>query len=196
MKNGVVARRREKFIKLMVNAVGPDDMIKIYKSIWPTCKKDSTARVQAYKLLQNPDISNAIEGLRREKEEIIKAAQKKEIERIAIEQIISENVIDAKLSSIVTGAFVRKRKVAAFNATTKQWHVGTVEEEPDESAIVAAARQLYKRKGSYAPIKIANTNKEGEDLPPPIHVTIDYTKLTLEELETLKSIHDKLAAGH
>lgn len=154
MTKGSTDAKRQKFIREMVTVETVAGMIVAYKKAYVTCKKDETARVNAYKLLQIPAIVQAIDKLKVAREELLNEARKKEIEKIAREQVISETQIDAKLSSIIAGTFKRKKKLAAFDRDTGKWHIGTVEEEPDDTAVVSAANLLYKRKGSFAEKKI------------------------------------------
>lgn len=128
--------------------------IAAYKDAYPTCKKDETARTASYRLLQDRTIWEAIDKGLAEKEEIVKKARQRQIEKMAAEQVISEVQIDAKLSSIVIGQHKTKRKVAAFDKDSLSWYTETIEEEADEKTIVKAADLLYKRKGSYADTKI------------------------------------------
>jgi len=60
----------------------------------------------------------------------------------------------------------------------------------DTLEIIRAIGELNKMEGDYAPTKVAPTNVKGEDLQPPL----DYSKLSVAELEALKAIHDKHAA--
>lgn len=156
MLKGSIQARRDRFIKGMIDygSQSVADMVRAYKLAYPQCQKDETARVSAYKLLQVSTVWQAIDKGLKEKEEAIRSAKAKEIERIAREQIISETQIDARLSAIVMGTHRKKRNVVAFNKETKQFHKMVLEEEPDESAMVAAANLLFKRKGSFAPVGV------------------------------------------
>lgn len=150
MTKGIIHSRREKFVSLMVEVTTGEQMIAVYKQCFPACKKDSSARASCYRMLQDDDIVTAIDKLKREKEAAIKKAKQKEIERLAKDQVISEVQIDAKLSEIVVGKYVRRRKVVVFNPDLKKHETITVEEEPSERAIISAAKGLYDRFGSYA----------------------------------------------
>lgn len=156
MINGSIKARRDLFIKHMI-AGGHESvaaMIEAYKKSFPTCKKDSTARVGAYALLQHPDIVDAIDRGIKEREEMLKKAKQKEIERIAREQVISETQIDAFLSALVTGTHKKKRAVVVYDRVDKAFKKHVLDEEADENARVAAANLLYKRKGSFAPTQV------------------------------------------
>ncbi len=152
MLKGSIQAMRDRFVKEMIDygSQSVADMIRAYKTAYPRCTKDETARVGSYKLLQVDTIVAAIDKGLREKEEAIRSAKAKEIERIAREQVVSETQIDARLSAIVMGTHRKKRNVVAFNKETKKFHKIVLEEEPDESAMVAAANLLFKRKGSFA----------------------------------------------
>lgn len=161
MTKGSTNARLEKFIRLMVPVTEVADMIAVYKDCFPNCKKDSSARVGAYALLQKPDVVAAIDALKRENEEMLKKAKQKEIERLAKEQVVSELQLDAVLSQIAMGTYKRKKVVTAFNKTSGTFHRADVEETPDETAMIAAANTLYKRKGSFAPTQIQHEAGDG-----------------------------------
>lgn len=154
MTKGVTHSRREQFIQLMVDVVTSDDMIRVYKACFPNCKKDTSARSACYRMLQDVELVRAIDKLKQEKEEAYKKARQKELERQTRERIVTELQLDAKMSDIVMGHHIRKKKVVVFNPVTKLHQTVTIDVEPDETAIIAAADKLYKRKGSYAEKKI------------------------------------------
>jgi len=154
MTKGVIHHRRQLFIQAMIEVNTVAEMVRAYKSAYPVCKKDETARISAYRLLQDNTIVQAIDKLKREKEEAIKKAKLKEIERVAREQVASELQLDATLSQIALGIRRRNKKIVVFNPDTKKHQTVTVEVEPDETAVIGAANLLYKRKGSFAEKKI------------------------------------------
>lgn len=156
MTRGSVQARWDLFIKHMIEygSVSVPDMIRAYKVAYPACKKDETARTSAYKLLQHSDIVAAIDRGLKEKEDALKRARQKEIERIAREQVITETQIDAVLSNIVTGTLKKKRSTVVYDRVDKNFKKYTEDVEPDETARVAAANLLYKRKGSFAPTQL------------------------------------------
>lgn len=152
MISGSVQAKRKIFIREMI-AGGTESvaaMIIAYKKAYPTCKKDSTARVSAYNLLQNPDIVRQIDNGKREKEELIKRVQREEIERLAREQIVSQTQIEAVLSSIAMGKFRRKKVIAAVDVKSKKVITGEIEEAPTETDMIAASDKLLKIKGAYS----------------------------------------------
>lgn len=138
----------------MVPVTTAAEMIAVYKECFPNCKKDASARSACYRMLQDVDIVAAIDKLKQEKEEALKKARQKEIERLAREQIATETEIDAVVSNIATGKRIRKKNLIVWNPSTKKHETLTVEVEPDENAIIAAADKLYKRKGSYPVVKV------------------------------------------
>lgn len=154
MTKGIVHARREKFIRLMVPVTTAAEMIEVYKECFPTCKKDASARSACYRMLQDVEIVAAIDKLKQEQEGMLRDAKRKEIERMAKEQVASETQLDAVLSAIALGSRTRKKKVVVFNPAAKVHQTVTVEEEPDETDIIGAANLLYKRKGSFAEKKI------------------------------------------
>ena len=156
MIKGAIQARRDKFVKEMI-AYGSESvatMIRAYKASFAQCKSDETARTSGYRLIQDPHIKDAITKGLQLKEEALQKAKKKEIERQAREQVVSETQIDAKLSAIVLGTHKRKKIVVKYDPSDKKFMKTTLEEDPDETAMVAAANLLYKRKGSYAEKKI------------------------------------------
>lgn len=155
MLQGAVKARRDNFIKEMIayGSQSVENMIKAYKASYPSCKSDVTARTSGYRLIQDPYVMNAITVGLQEKEEAIKRARQKEIERLAKEQVATEIELDAQLSQIALGRHVRKKKVAAFNKEG-QLLVGTVDEVPSGTEMIAATNLLFKRKGSFAPIGV------------------------------------------
>lgn len=161
MTKGVVDSRRKKLIRLMVEVDDVPGMIAAYKAVFTTCKKDTSARVNCYRLLQEPDFVAAIDKLKQEREDALKKARQKEIERIAKEQVVSEIQLDAVVSQIAMGTFKRKKIVTAFNKTAGTFHKAEIEEAPDETAMIAAANILYKRKGSFAPTQIQHEAGDG-----------------------------------
>lgn len=183
MTKGSVEARRQAFIKAMVPVESVAGMIEAYKKAYPTCKKDSTARVNAYVLLQNPDIVRAIDDLKREREAVIVKAQKEEIERLARAEIVSQAQLEAKLSKIAMGTFRRKRVIAAVDTKNGKIIKAEVEEAPTETDMISAADKLFKIKGAYAPekqvheagdsfleaMKALHARKPKKDVPPGSH---------------------------
>lgn len=145
----------------MVPVTTAAEMIEVYKACYPNCKKDTTARVNCYRLLQDTHIVAAIDKLKREQEDMLRSAKQKEIERLAKEQVASEIQLDGILSDIALGRRTRKKKVVVFNPAEKKHQTVTVEVEPEESAMIAAADKLYKRKGSYAAAKVQHEAGDG-----------------------------------
>lgn len=161
MTKGIIQARREKFVKLMVPVTTAEEMIAVYKACFPNCKKDASARSACYRMLQDVEIVAAIDKLKQEEEAALKAAKQKEIERQARALVATEVELDAVLSQIATGKRTRKKKVLVFNPVEKKHQAVTVETEPDENAMIAAADKLYKRKGSYAAAKVQHEAGDG-----------------------------------
>lgn len=68
-------------------------------------------------------------------------------------EILTETEIDLIMSRIVDG-----------NIEVREYIKGeTVIRDTTPMEIIAAADKLYKRKGSYAPLKVADTDKDGND---------------------------------
>jgi phage terminase small subunit len=153
MTKGSIDAKRKIFIQEMVPVTTVAGMIEAYKKAYPTCKKDTTARVGAYALLQNPDIVKAIDELKKEREAIIAKVQKEEIERLARAEIVSQAQLEANLSKIAMGTFRRKRVIAAIDIKSGKIIKGEVDEAPTETDMISAADKLLKIKGAYAPDK-------------------------------------------
>lgn len=149
MKFSTVEAKRKLFIQGMIEAENLQQQIAAYKKAYPSCKSDKSARVRCYKMLQTIDILDAIKKGKQEKEETIKEARKQERIKIAREGVAHELELDAILSSIALGTYTRKRKVPVFNKISKVFELVSIEENPTETDIIAAADKLYKRKGSY-----------------------------------------------
>lgn len=160
MVKGAIYARREKFIKLMVTVEDVAGMIKAYKEAYPACKKDETARVSAYRLLQQSTIVREIDRLKKKREAQLEEARRAEIQRIAREQVATELEVDAAMSLIATGRYRQKRLVVKYDAQKQEFVEKVVDEGPDPSAMVSAADKLYKRKGSYKPLTVQH---EGGD---------------------------------
>ena len=160
MTKGVVQARRQKFIDLMIKVDGIPGMIQAYKTCYPACKSEGAARANAYKLLQDATISEAIDKGKREIAEQIKEAEKAERIRLAKESVAHESEIDAALSNIALGKHKRKKKIPIYNREKSAYEILTIDEEPTGAEMVAAGDKLYRRKGSYAPTSIKH---EGGD---------------------------------
>lgn len=154
MTKGSKNAKHEIFIKAMVPVNTVAGMISAYKKAYPLCQKDETARVGAYRLLQNDTIVQAIDKLKIEREDLIKKAQKEAIETIAREQILSQTQIESVLSLIASGKFRRKRVIAAVDVKSKTVVTGEIEEAPTETDMIAASDKLLKIKGAYAPLAV------------------------------------------
>lgn len=155
-----VEKRRKRFIELMVDAISPEEELIAYKTVYPNCKSDKSAMTACGRLLKNVDIQRAIETEKIKREEEIKEAKRKERIRKALDQVATQEEIDAKLSAIALGVHKRNRKVPVYNRESKKYEILSIQEEPTESDIVAAADKLYRRKGAYAPMAIKH---EGGD---------------------------------
>lgn len=153
-KRHLLEIKNKKFIELMIEASTAEEQIKAYQAIYPQCINKEAARVNSYKKLQEAGIKDAINEGKKKKEDEIRQAQKEERIRLAKEQVAHEAELDAQLSDIARGTRKRTRKVVVWNKITEAHQVVSVEEEPTETDIIAAADKLYKRKGSYAPVGI------------------------------------------
>lgn len=89
------------------------------------------------------------------REKMLPAVLKKELNAA----VATDSELDVILSQIARG----KCKV-------EEWIKGEVVlRDVRPSEIIDAADKLYKRRGSYAPVKQANTNAAGEDVEPPLN---------------------------
>lgn len=142
-----VNKRHETFIKEMILH---GDQVKAYIKAYPKSGKEN-ARVQSYKLLQNPTIGNVIRDKRKEIADAEFEALKQERVQQAIKGTIEVWEADAVLSDIIMGKMTHKRKVVVFNKEKKVYETVVIEEAADHTAKVAAVREFFKRKGAYAP---------------------------------------------
>jgi hypothetical protein len=152
MIKGSIDARKKLFIREMING-GTESvarMIIAYKKAYPQCKKDESARSSGYRLIQEVAVQQAITKGMQQREEMMKAAQAKEIQRIAAEQIASQTQIEAKLSQIALGTHKRKRVIAGIDIKSGKIVKGEIDEQPSERDMVAAADKLLRIKGSYA----------------------------------------------
>lgn len=149
IKFSKVVEKQEIFIQGMIEAGSIQEQIAAYKKAYPTCKTDSGARVNCYKLLQITTILEAIKKGKREKEDALNEFKKKERIRLAQAEIAHEAELDANLSSIALGNHTFKRRIPVFNKMSNKYEVLTVEVGPTGFEMIAAADKLYKRKGSY-----------------------------------------------
>lgn len=154
MTKGSIDAKRKIFIREMIIAESVAGAISAYKKAYPQCKSNESARVGAYRLLQNVTIVQAIDKGKQEREEQIKRAQHDELQRIAREQIVSQTQLEAVLSQIATGKFTRKRIIAAIDVKSGKLIKADVDESPTETDMISAADKLLRVKGAYAPEKV------------------------------------------
>ncbi|MEO6610732.1 MAG: hypothetical protein ABIT05_01325 [Chitinophagaceae bacterium] len=181
-------KRRQHFIRLMIEAGSPEEELQAYRTAYPGIKSDKSVMTSSGRLLKIMEIADAINKGKREREEEMNEIRKQERIRIAVAQVAHETEIDAKLSQIAMGTYRRKRKVPAYNRKTKVFEIISIEEEPSETDIIAASDKLYRRKGSYAVTKTDITSG-GEKIK--ANTPINLTKVPLETLlELAKHIND------
>lgn len=84
------------------------------------------------------------------------------------EAILTEMELDAIVSQIASG-----------NCTVEEWVKGeAIIRQVNPTEVLNAVDKLYKRKGSYAPIKQATTKTDGTDVPlPALTITVTADKL-------------------
>lgn len=93
-------------------------------------------------------------------------------------EIASEIEIDLVLSKFIMGG-----------ATVEEFIKGeAVIRGISPMEVIAAADKLYKRRGSYAPVKQAQTDSKGNDVP-------DINKLAPDDLNSLLAIKKNLTGG-
>lgn len=149
-------RRHQVFIDQMILH---NDAIKAYKAAYPNCKKDTTARVNSYKLLQITTIAAQIATGLEENRRVVHEARRKQLEKEAQENVISEAEVDAVLSKIITGEMEQEKKAVVYNRDKGKFETVTYFEKPDATQRINAADKYYKRKGSYAPSKTEDVTK-------------------------------------
>ena len=155
-----VRMKWEKFAKLMIDVTDLAGQIKAYKKVYPNCKKKDAAIASSYKLLEKAEVKAIIDNGRREKESMLREAIRNEQIKLAQQRIAHELELDAVMSDIVMRRQTRKKQQPMFNPDKKAFEMIVIEELPSESDQVQAARELYKRKGSYA---VTTVKHEGGD---------------------------------
>lgn len=93
------------------------------------------------------------------------------------------------LTKLIQGQVKVPYTEVKWNPKTGKFQTIKFVELAAHSVRVSAIAELNKMEGDHAPTKVATVTKDGEDIPPPI----DYSKLSVAELEALKAIHDKCA---
>jgi IS30 family transposase len=93
-------------------------------------------------------------------------------ENAAAEEIrqsqLSENLkseIGAQIASTMELDLAMSKIAMGYLEVEQMLEDGPIIRSVTPGEMVAAARELYKRRGDYAPIKQANTTKSGEDIP-------------------------------
>lgn len=93
------------------------------------------------------------------------------------------------LTKLVQGKIKIPYSEKKWNPDTKKFETLKFVELPNHTARISAIAELNKMDGDYAPAKVAQTDSKGDDLP-----VTDYSKMSLKDLEALKSIHEKYAS--
>jgi hypothetical protein len=160
----------EKQLEFCKNYVSSGSAADAYKKAYK-CKNVSSCRTNGSKLLKKEDVQTFIDKLRRAKEEQIIAGRKKEIEDLK-EQVLHEIELDVMHSQICRGAMlveeiyqvreyvpVQKDDSGQLVPGSGRWAVTfkRVTRAPNIREKQISSDLLYKRKGSYAPLKIRAT---------------------------------------
>lgn len=121
------------------------DFLQEFTTIYNVCDKTFDSLLKTAK--ERHEVENkAKEQLRGT---ILSEALKSEIQA----EILTEQELDLIMSRIVDG-----------NIEIREYIKGEpIIRDTSPMEIIAAATQLYKRKGSYAPLKVADTTVEGKD---------------------------------
>jgi hypothetical protein len=114
----------------------------------------------------------------KEKEAARLSVTTEEIQKAAKEAIISDLEIEAVLCNIIKGNYHVHEIVKG----------GVILREVSPMEMINAAKTIYTKRGSNAPTKIAQTNKEGNDIP---QNNFDLSKLSDAELRLIAEIQSK-----
>lgn len=139
------------------------DQIKAYMTAYPKAKEE-TARVESYRLLQIPTVSEAI----KEHSEKIKAiATQKAAEEL--KEVIVGNTLTAHrkreiLHGIAEGTLAIKVKKRFWDKVQEKYVIKEVSQFPDHTTRMKAIDLDNKMTGDYAPEKQALTDVEGNDV--------------------------------
>jgi hypothetical protein len=96
------------------------------------------------------------------------------------------------LTKLIQGQVKVPYTEVKWNPKTGKFQTIKFVELAGHSVRVSAIAELNKMEGDHAPTKVACTTKDGEDIAP----LLDYSKMSVEELQELKAIHDKYAVKH
>jgi hypothetical protein len=150
------------------------------KDSYLKCFKTSSAKSagpSAHNLLKKQEIKDYIDKLKRDKEKQMQETRKQELELIK-EQVLTEIELDFFHSQVLRGEImveeviptreyvpVEKDDKGNVILGTGRWAVSfkSVRRKPNIREMQISADQLYRRKGSYAAIKIKPTRGDNDD---------------------------------
>lgn len=157
----VTPKKHLEFIRLVVEGTNQSEAYKL------TCGNKSltsqSAKVKGSQLAKK--YKNEIQLERQKRSDMVTAAKDTEVVKNALNEVLSQAQVDAKLSKIINGDLI---EITALNAFGK---VFTNEVTPTISQVLGAIDLYNKRFGSNAPIK-KDITSNGEKLPTPTIVKL------------------------
>ncbi len=101
----------------------------------------------------------------------VKANEKAKQTRKAIDQVLNDTLTEETVAAFKEGLKsdleleVILCQIATNNAQVEEWIAGEkIMRGVLPGEIIAAVREIWKKRGSYAPVKNALTNKDGDDI--------------------------------
>ncbi|HRN79831.1 MAG TPA: hypothetical protein PKY29_06110 [Ferruginibacter sp.] len=105
-----------------------------------------------------------------------------ELKSAVEESIASDLELEAILCKIATGG------ISIFDWVNNK----PVLRDVTPMEMIAAIDKLFKKRGSYAPSKVANTDTNGNDVPAPPVFEIQYKKMPTELLEKYVRLYEEI----
>jgi hypothetical protein len=126
------------------------------------CKKfqKSDRTIDTYWKIAQEQHSNKQQGIKRELAELDKEAAIEARKRA----IMTSEERKEFLSKVIKAEIKTIRKKMWLDIETGKWKALPIEEDPSIFDRIRAMSELNKMDGEYAPIKVANTNKDGLDV--------------------------------
>lgn len=176
----IITKRHIDFAKVYVQTLSPADAYqKAYKH-----KDRNYCRIAAHGLLKKPEIKGLIDKFRIEQDQLVSEGRKKALEDLK-DQILTDIELDYFHSQVLRGQLMVEEvfqvreyvptqydKAGGIIPGTGRWAVTfkKVQRKPNIREMQFSAAELYKRKGSYAPLKIrpvtgANDPEDEDEQP-------------------------------
>ncbi len=97
-----------------------------------------------------PELFREIDNYKQNLYDLATKTQAEEMEKLVRDRIATQIELEAMLSEIAMGRFLRKRIVTGIDVKSGKIVKGEIEETPTESEMISAADKLLKIKGAYA----------------------------------------------